>query len=505
MPPVVIPSYTLGTLPSPGTPGSLARVTDSTRGIWMDQNTNWSQVGAGVVNAADFATLQDAVDAVPAAGGTVMLPPGTYTLSAPLNLDGRAHVSLVGMGRLRGPSVITYAGTAARMISCNTAGNLGFYNLHILHTNAGFTGHVIDFSNAFLCVVSDCYLGSTAASNAASLIYLPNAYTMVIARNNFAHCQTAIVGRLSNEHFSNAIQVLGNHFGAEIATMGIRNPAQNWLIQGNTFEQLSGGGAGAYHGGLGAINVVIDGNWFGDSNVTGTQITWLGYNLTVSNNFLTGGQTGIALGPDSAGVVITGNFIGSQTTGINLGTTAQTGVVIAGNKFEGVATPIANLAVAHQNVTITGNHPAAVSDLIRSGNITLEGTTYHRFPSDGTVAVAKFAGGLEVHVRPDAGKRGLLTFTEDTIADRWVVGTKPSDANLYFGTGNSTSNTDRVIVRSDGGVTMTGTPRFNASNTTGAGSASLGANCPAATLGAPYRWIGITTADGSTAYVPCWK
>jgi hypothetical protein len=60
-------------------------------------------------------------------------------------------------------------------------------------------------------------------------------------------------------------------------------------------------------------------------------------------------------------------------------------------------------------------------------------------------------------------------------------------------------------VRSDGGITQTGTPRFNGPNPTGAGSASLGANCPATTTTAPYKWIQVTTQDGSTAYVPCWK
>ena len=40
---------------------------------------------------------------------------------------------------------------------------------------------------------------------------------------------------------------------------------------------------------------------------------------------------------------------------------------------------------------------------------------------------------------------------------------------------------------------------------TGAGSAALGANCPAATPTAPWRWIKIHTSDGGTAYIPAWK
>jgi hypothetical protein len=524
MPPVVIPSYTVGTLPSPGTPGSLARVTDSTRGVWMDQNNTWgwSPTAAGVVNAQDFDNLQAAVDSLGVNGGTVMLPPGDYNLTQPLDLDGRQHISLIGMGRMAGPSRIIYGGTDTRVISCrSSAGKLGIHNLQILYTNASFTGHVIDFeggpNGSFLSVVSDCYLGSNnpSAVNATSLINLSRTYTMVIAQNNFAHCQTAILGRSLDVNFANGIQVLGNHFGSEIQTCCIRNAAQAWLIQGNTFQQRANGGAGVYQGSLGAMNVVFEGNWFGDASLNGTQINWLGYNLTVSNNYIEGGDTGIQLQLDSFGTVITGNLMASMNTAIHLGTTPQSGVVISGNRIQGVTTPIAGLSVAHENLSITSNSPSTIPTIIRGTGMSLqgiEGPTNVQFPSKGGILLHDFevtspapVSGVDLHIRPHAGKRGVVTFTENGVDDRWAVGIKPGDPNLYFGTGTAVASTDRVIVRADGGVTMTGTPRFNASNTTGAGSASLGSNCPAVTPSAPYRWIGITTEDGSTAYLPCWK
>jgi hypothetical protein len=42
-------------------------------------------------------------------------------------------------------------------------------------------------------------------------------------------------------------------------------------------------------------------------------------------------------------------------------------------------------------------------------------------------------------------------------------------------------------------------------NSTGAGSAALGANSPATTNTAPYTWIKMKSSDGSTVYVPAWK
>lgn len=52
---------------------------------------------------------------------------------------------------------------------------------------------------------------------------------------------------------------------------------------------------------------------------------------------------------------------------------------------------------------------------------------------------------------------------------------------------------------------FSGIPKFAGTNTTGAGSAALGANSPATTNTAPYTWIQATAADGSTVYIPAWK
>lgn len=45
----------------------------------------------------------------------------------------------------------------------------------------------------------------------------------------------------------------------------------------------------------------------------------------------------------------------------------------------------------------------------------------------------------EVHIRGNAGYGGALTFSENTIADRWTIGIKTADSGLYFGIGRSYS------------------------------------------------------------------
>lgn len=60
-------------------------------------------------------------------------------------------------------------------------------------------------------------------------------------------------------------------------------------------------------------------------------------------------------------------------------------------------------------------------------------------------------------------------------------------------------------VQVSGGMLLYGGNLQISANSTGGGTALLGANCPAVTATAPYTWVQIKAADGSTVYVPAWK
>jgi len=47
-------------------------------------------------NVADYSSIQEAIDSLPATGGTVFIPAGTYMISAPIRVP--SHVSLLGAG-----------------------------------------------------------------------------------------------------------------------------------------------------------------------------------------------------------------------------------------------------------------------------------------------------------------------------------------------------------------------------------------------------------------------
>jgi hypothetical protein len=64
------------------------------------------------------------------------------------------------------------------------------------------------------------------------------------------------------------------------------------------------------------------------------------------------------------------------------------------------------------------------------------------------------------------------------------------------------SGADAVMVKTS---SMTVNDFTYTQNTTGGGSAALGANSPASTNTAPYTWFKMKSSDGSTVYVPAWK
>jgi hypothetical protein len=104
--------------------------------------------------------------------------------------------------------------------------------------------------------------------------------------------------------------------------------------------------------------------------------------------------------------------------------------------------------------TNSGNVGVGTSSPADTLSVAAKSTDAFGFRINGGGQAGGAATNAGIHIRPDATKYGLLSFTENAVGDRWVVGIKPSDGNLYFSSGGSTFATasDKIVFSAGGSV-----------------------------------------------------
>lgn len=146
-----------------------------------------------VVNVKDYGTnsaaIQAAIDSLPAYGGTIYFPRGTYLCSSSINLRNRRSIRLIGEGSPNfgygtGTVLIYTASGTTPFLDCtsvNNGGNAGTHGLHFEHldiryNNTGFTGSLVDLRNVAAAnnydthdiFFTNCHLGSNPPNVASA-------------------------------------------------------------------------------------------------------------------------------------------------------------------------------------------------------------------------------------------------------------------------------------------------------------------------------------------------
>lgn len=116
------------------------------------------------------------------------------------------------------------------------------------------------------------------------------------------------------------------------------------------------------------------------------------------------------------------------------------------------------------------------------------------------------AAGLGIGLQLNLNSSTTADQNAARIAAVWTTATHASRAaDLVLSTWLIGVEVEVLRLTSAAGANFAGIPRFNGTNSTGAGIAAFGANSPASTLTAPYTWISVTAADGSACFIPAWK
>lgn len=208
------------------------------------------------------------------------------------------------------------------------------------------------------------------------------------------------------------------------------------------------------------------------SNNTGVGVNALRA-LTTASNATAMGQNALAF-CNSAQNTAVGYFAGvdtSQTAGVAAGTS---------NTFIGFSSaPV--LATDPTNATAVGALTLVASGATAIGQAANASGTNSLAVGAGA-SVSTNSNATAISPGASAGAAGAVAIGRDNA-----------------GTGASTVTANVIAL----GTALHQVQLKN--NTTGAGSAALGANCPAVTATAPYTWFKMMSSDGSTVFVPCWK
>jgi hypothetical protein len=149
------------------------------------------------------------------------------------------------------------------------------------------------------------------------------------------------------------IRVYDNQF-VNVRQSPIRNAGQSWVIQGNVFEPLLGGRAGAYSSdpGLEGAAVTFVSNWFGDASDEGVWVNWSGNGLVMQGNYFSRGKVAVMLRGE--GALIAGNVFAGKLAALDL-TGNPTAVVISGNSFSQAARAVERANSPARELSIKAN------------------------------------------------------------------------------------------------------------------------------------------------------
>lgn len=318
---------------------------------------------AVVIDAAKYADLQTAFDAVPQAGGLVKLPPGNFELTEPL-------VLATGDTRVEG------SGTATHLINRNTKGKPALivrpkkggkeYRWRVQLADFRISGNPKSGDGLLADHINEIYISGLSVDhnggNGISLIHCledPRVCGSIITYNaktglNIIGGHDIVVNANQFEENKDALHCIngynlcmnGNNLDDHLGDGVVVENTYGSVLSGNMIEECKGAG------------IVMDRDCYGNTisanviahNVGGGVDLRDAHGCAVSaNTFVLDHKRGIAIGPKSDRITITGNAFcnshiggglrraktGDEAQGILLDTTSD--INITGNVFSGLA------------------------------------------------------------------------------------------------------------------------------------------------------------------------
>ena len=332
--------------------------------------------GAGkVIDAASYASLQEAIDALPAEGGMVTLPPGTFEIREPLRL-GKGDVLLRGSGTATHIKNVNAAGATALRIAPGdygtnkrsriwrvtlqdfriTGNEKSGHGIEALGVNEIFIhGVTVSYHGGDGIRLENCYedprvSDSLITYNKKTGLHIQAGHDIVVAANQFEENADAVrcidsfnlcmTGNNLDDHLANGV-VIENTYGS--------------VVSGNMIEECRGTAIVLDRD---CYGVTLSANVIAHESAGGIDLRGAHGCAVSGNTFTIVKKNGLRIGPGSGRITVTGNnfsdsFIGvargekrrkndQDAAGIVLEGTSD--VAISGNLFSGLSSPAVRLA-----------------------------------------------------------------------------------------------------------------------------------------------------------------
>lgn len=421
---------------------------------------DYGATGDGVTD--DAAAIQAALDAAGAAGGTVLIPAGTYIINTKLDVDAGDNVRIVGVGR----PIIQAGASIAGLIDANGVNDLAIEGIRLNGaSNISSNGRNLEITGCTNVVVRevesyDLSTGTTAGIyvNGSNRVKLLNNIIRDIGRAIYftgGDCNDfEIAGNEIYNHGRLGISIEGsasvNHSRGHIH----HNYLHDHEDQGSGRLQIVVGGNDAnLNQDIAISNNVVVGNGvhFNDGTTPGSADQIIvqrtdGF-VIEGNASRDGGDRGITVSQQAKNGIVRGNIVtGNDTAGISVGSAASTTtdqIVVTGNIFwnngkDSGAVPVVDAGVYinnASNVLVEGNNfndSATTQDhgieIIDSSNVRIGINTYSGLGVD---SINDVSGNTNVEVA-SLTSMGMFT-TANPAAGQTLYATPPIQSTVEAG------------------------------------------------------------------------